>query len=59
MKIKTKINILGMSKVRQQSARKLKLGTFEIFLQDMQNMREVAFVLDQEMGKTFKEYWPL
>ena len=53
-----KINNLGMSKVRWQGAGKI--TSFEIFYSgSTEQESEVAIVLDNEMGKNSKDFWPL
>ena len=53
------IDILGLNKVSWQSAGKIISGRFEIFYSgSTEYERRVAFVLDQELGKTFKGYRP-
>ena len=52
---RVKMNILGMSEVRWQGARKITSGTFEIFYTGgTKHERRVALVLEQEMGKIVK-----
>ena len=48
---RTKINILGISKVRWQGAGKKTSGTFEIFYPGgVEHERELAFMLDQDIA---------
>ena len=55
-----KINILGMSEVRCQGARKITSRAFKIFYSGgAEHERGVAIMLDQGMGKTVKGYGSL
>ncbi|GFN81070.1 craniofacial development protein 2-like protein [Plakobranchus ocellatus] len=54
-----KMNILGVSEVRWSGAGKIKSGKYEMYYSSAEHQRGVGIILDQEIGKSVKGYWPL
>ncbi|GFO16493.1 craniofacial development protein 2-like protein [Plakobranchus ocellatus] len=57
--IKKEMNILGVSEVRWSGAGKIKSGKYEMYYSGAEHQRGVGIILDQEIGKSVKGYWPL